>query len=295
MTATVVGSAATFSATPGAATRSPWVSARARVTTSGKSSAALSSSIRIWAPWKAWITSERKSPVSAPWNHTVTCGSPVTASSVSWGPPSRHAAPTSAAAARRASQRRIPQPLLFPPPVLGSLGGGAAARPLEALHVAPLGGSVRRHRGDEPATRRAFPLRWDRASIIDVARTIIVLALAGLVTACSAGSPADPGSAPSPTGDPERWREAPGQEPYPFVTPIPPLAKTPVDGVYRRNYPGGSDPIPCRRCAPYRLDRGEGVLTLQEGRFSVDQPASAFRSGGHFFVDGPRLILINDP
>ena len=122
-----------------------------------------------------------------------------------------------------------------------------------------------------------------------------MLALAGLVTACSAGSPADPGSAPSPTGDPERWREAPGQEPYPFVTPIPPLAKTPVDGVYRRNYPAGSDPIPCRRCAPYRLDRGEGVLTLQEGRFSVDQPASAFRSGGHFFVDGARLILINDP
>ncbi len=123
----------------------------------------------------------------------------------------------------------------------------------------------------------------------------MALALAGLVTACSAGSPADPASAPSPTGDPDLWREAPGREPYPFVTPIPPLAQTPVDGVYRRDYPAGGDPIPCRRCAPYRLDSGESVLTLREGRFGVDHPASAFRSGGHYFVDGPRLILINDP
>src|SRR5918996_520588 len=128
-----------------------------------------------------------------------------------------------------------------------------------------------------------------------VARTTMALALAGLVTACSAGSPADPASAPSPTGDPDLWREAPGREPYPFVTPIPPLAQTPVDGVYRRDYPAGGDPIPCRRCAPYRLDSGESVLTLREGRFGVDHPASAFRSGGHYFVDGPRLILINDP
>src|ERR687892_446366 len=54
-----------------------------------------------------------------------------------------------------------------------------------------------------------------------VARTTMALALAGLVTACSAGSPADPASAPSPTGDPDLWREAPGREPYPFMTPIP--------------------------------------------------------------------------
>jgi hypothetical protein len=114
-----------------------------------------------------------------------------------------------------------------------------------------------------------------------------------VVTGCS--GPAEPGTAPSPTGDPERWREAPGEEPYPFVTPVPPLSETPVDGVYRRDYRAGSDPIPCRRCAPYRLDRGPAVLALERGRFAVDQPASGFFTGGHYFVDGPRLILINDP
>jgi hypothetical protein len=126
-------------------------------------------------------------------------------------------------------------------------------------------------------------------------RTIAALLVAVVIAACSETPSAGPGTAPSPTGDPERWRRAPGQEPYPFVTPIPPLADTPVDGVYRRDYRGGSDPIPCRRCAPYRLDRGEAMLTLRRGRFTVDQPGSAFFSGGHYFVDGPRLVLINDP
>jgi hypothetical protein len=37
------------------------------------------------------------------------------------------------------------------------------------------------------------------------------------------------------------------------------------------------------------------VLTLREGRFTVDHPASAFFSRGHFFVDGNRLLLVNDP
>ena len=119
--------------------------------------------------------------------------------------------------------------------------------------------------------------------------------LAVAVASCSPGGSDRPATAPSPTGDPERWRRAPGQEPYPFVTPIPPLTTTPVDGVYRRDYRAGSDPIPCRRCAPYRLDAGEAVLALRQGRFTIDHPASAFFSGGHYFVDGARLLLINDP
>jgi hypothetical protein len=126
-------------------------------------------------------------------------------------------------------------------------------------------------------------------------RAIEAVVVAVVVTACSAGASGGPAARPSPTGDPDRWREAPAREPYPFVTPIPPLADTPVDGVYRREYRAGSDPIPCRRCAPYRLDRGEAVLALRRGRFTIDQPASAFFSGGHYFVDGDRLVLINDP
>jgi hypothetical protein len=79
------------------------------------------------------------------------------------------------------------------------------------------------------------------------------------------------------------------------VTPIPPLADTPIDGVYRRDYRAGSEPIPCRRCAPYRLNSGTAILTFREGRFIVDHPAWEFTSGGHYFVDGGRLVLVNDP
>jgi hypothetical protein len=128
-----------------------------------------------------------------------------------------------------------------------------------------------------------------------MARRITAVLLAGLLAGCSSGVDRSPGATPSPTGDPERWRDAPGVEPYPFVTPVPPLADTPIDGEYHRNFTAGSEPIPCRRCAPYRLNSGEAVLTLREGRFRVDHPAWEFTSGGHYFVDGARLILINDP
>jgi hypothetical protein len=125
-----------------------------------------------------------------------------------------------------------------------------------------------------------------------MARSAALLAL--LLAACTARMDSTPAGVPSPTGDPERWREAPGREPYPFVTPVPPLTDTPVDGVYRRDYAAGTEPIPCRRCAPYRLNSGEAVLTLEDGRFRVDHPAWEFTSGGHYFVEGPRLVLIND-
>jgi hypothetical protein len=121
----------------------------------------------------------------------------------------------------------------------------------------------------------------------------VVLAVS-LLTACSGEPAGAPREAASPTGDPDRWRDAPEQEPYPFVTPIPPLAETGIDGVYTRSLPG-SDAIPCRRCAPYRLDSGPATLTLAEGRFTVEQPLSRFTSRGHYFVEGDRILLINDP
>lgn len=125
-------------------------------------------------------------------------------------------------------------------------------------------------------------------------RSIHVVA-AGLVLLAACSSPAAaPRDHPSPTEDPSLWRRDRG-EPYPFVTPIPPRAPTPVDGVYLRDYRRGSEPILCRRCAPYRLDSGPATLTLREGRYRVEQQASAFTSGGHYIVDDDRLLLINDP
>lgn len=124
----------------------------------------------------------------------------------------------------------------------------------------------------------------------------VLVALALLAAACSSGR-ADPSPAASPTGDPGLWRTQP-EEPYPFVTPIPPMAATPIDGTYQRDLTadqGGGPPIPCRRCAPYRLDRGLAVLELEAGRYRLVQEASAFRSGGHYLVDGDRIVLFNDP
>jgi hypothetical protein len=118
---------------------------------------------------------------------------------------------------------------------------------------------------------------------------LVVLLLAA---SCSDGATTSP--QPSPSGDPDLWRTDPS-EPYAFVTPVPPLAPTPIDGTYRRDFRQGSDPIPCARCAPFRLDRGEATLELREGRYRVVQEASRFSSEGHYLVDGSRLILFNDP
>jgi hypothetical protein len=136
------------------------------------------------------------------------------------------------------------------------------------------------------------------ASVLPVAVAAILL------VGCSSSSAGDPaaedpagttgptGSA-SPAGDPNLWRTDPS-EPYPFTTPVPPLRATPVDGVYVRDYAKGSEPIPCRRCAPYRLDSGVAILSLDRGRFTLDHPANDFESSGHFLIDGDRLILFND-
>jgi hypothetical protein len=119
--------------------------------------------------------------------------------------------------------------------------------------------------------------------------------MAGVLVAGCTGDGAAPGSAvASPTGDPQRWRSDPS-EPYPFTTPIPPRRPTPVDGTYRRAYERGSEPIPCRRCAPYRLDQGVAVMTLEAGRYHLVHEASDFRASGHYVIDGDRLELFNDP
>ena len=112
-----------------------------------------------------------------------------------------------------------------------------------------------------------------------------------LVASCTSGTPR--GSA-EPTGDPSAWRTD-EREPYPFVTPIPSRSATPIDGLYRRNYRQGPEPIPCVRCAPFRLDRGESTLELRQGRYYVVHELTDFTTRGHYVVEGDRLELFNDP
>jgi hypothetical protein len=118
------------------------------------------------------------------------------------------------------------------------------------------------------------------------------LVAAFLLGACSEGSPRSVGE--SPTGDPELWRTDPN-EPYPFTTPVPPRTPTPVDGTYVRTYDAGTKPIPCRRCAPYRLDRGVADLELRAGRYRLVHDANDFSASGHFVIRGDRFELFNDP
>jgi hypothetical protein len=128
-------------------------------------------------------------------------------------------------------------------------------------------------------------------------RSLAPVALAALLlsASCSTGPPSTgPGPETSPTGDPDLWRTDPS-EPYAFVTPVPPLEGTPIDGTYFRDFTPGSKPIPCRRCAPYRLDRGPSTLEMSEGRFQVIHEGNDYRTEGHYLVDGRRLILFNDP
>jgi hypothetical protein len=124
-----------------------------------------------------------------------------------------------------------------------------------------------------------------------------MLAFAVLALAACQGSGAVPRATESPTGDPELWRRD-RSEPYPFTTPIPPLEPTAVDGTYTRSLTraqGAQPYIPCRRCAPYRLHPGVAVVELKAGRYHVTHEVAHFTAGGHFVVQGDRLVLFNDP
>lgn len=92
-------------------------------------------------------------------------------------------------------------------------------------------------------------------------------------------------------------------EPYPFTTPVPPLEATPIDGTYVRRVTArmaGSGSVPCRRCAPYRIEVGRTEIVLDRGRYLVAHVApnkpdsSQFQSRGHFVVENERVVLFND-
>lgn len=92
------------------------------------------------------------------------------------------------------------------------------------------------------------------------------------------------------------WRTHP-EEPYPFTTPVPPLAPTTIDGVYDRQptdtYEG--EWSGCTRCPPYFVDRGRSQLTLDRGRWENLHRQPRQLTSGHFSLDGDRIVFFNDP
>ena len=83
--------------------------------------------------------------------------------------------------------------------------------------------------------------------------------------------------------------------PFPYSTPLPPLVPSALDGLYSKLIPLESTPVPCKRCAGYRLEGGLWTLYLDKGVFKVFQQDTAFEAVGSFVVAGNQITFFNDP
>lgn len=118
-------------------------------------------------------------------------------------------------------------------------------------------------------------------------RLFLAVALLLVAAACSSASPEAVSA--------DDWKNDP-REPYPFTTPVPDRESTAIDGVYRRevSVDDVGEPVPCRRCAPYRIYVGGATIEFEEGRYHIDEEGSSFGSSGHYTVDGDEVTLFND-
>jgi hypothetical protein len=150
-----------------------------------------------------------------------------------------------------------------------------------------------------------------------VVATLVVLGVACTATpraAPSSRTSTETASAPPPSMSPSyRYQGGqrllktpvslpPWQMPYPYTTPTPPDAATPIDGTYLRivtleqtGGPLNGLPIKCFRCLPYRLDAGVSSLILFRGSYYVAHQLSGFHSLGHYLVHRNRVTFANDP
>jgi hypothetical protein len=98
-----------------------------------------------------------------------------------------------------------------------------------------------------------------------------------------------------PASPTDRWLEFFQHTPYPFSTPLPLPASSPLDGAYAKVEPKVGTPVPCRRCPDYAPEGGLWKLNFSDGIYRVLHVATGWRSLGSFTVDGDRLIVFNDP
>jgi hypothetical protein len=99
----------------------------------------------------------------------------------------------------------------------------------------------------------------------------------------------------SPTRVIGDWSTKIDVPPFPYSRPLPPQEKSIIDGLYTRTIISDDAPIPCLRCAGYRLEGGEWTLYLSLGVFKVFHRATGFEAVGSFSVDGNHLAFFNDP
>ncbi|MBI5035143.1 MAG: hypothetical protein HZB51_31850 [Chloroflexi bacterium] len=141
--------------------------------------------------------------------------------------------------------------------------------------------------------------------------TCLVLSLIFVVgcTAPAIPQPTTPPATPAPTHRPITYAEiTPGPHksvgdlstvidvpPFPYAQPLPPPVPSIIDGLYTRTIPFDGTPVPCRRCAGYRLEGGTWSLYLNNGVFKVFQQDTNFQAVGSFAVSNDRITFFNDP
>jgi hypothetical protein len=137
---------------------------------------------------------------------------------------------------------------------------------------------------------------------LSLAVPVVVLAMVACSNPPHASTPAPtvlPTNAPAAAAGPESPAQLIAQAvdngPYPYGAPLPPAVYSPVDGVYTKTVPFEGTPTPCRRCAEYRLEGGEWILSLDKGTFKVFHPGTGFKAVGSFTLSGDHLTLFNDP
>lgn len=117
--------------------------------------------------------------------------------------------------------------------------------------------------------------------------TCVIVTVPTVKAGAVAATPASyPSSTPTAT---------PMLKPYPYTTPLPPPMPTILDGLYQRLIDDPSTPIPCRRCAPFRVEGGDWALTFEAGVYRLANQATNWRTVGSFTVSGSDLKLFNDP
>ncbi len=132
---------------------------------------------------------------------------------------------------------------------------------------------------------------------------LILGAVALLTVACASSSVDAIPTAPnmgilkhdSPTRVIGDWSTKIDVPPFPYSRPLPPQEKSIIDGLYTRTIISDDAPIPCLRCAGYRLEGGEWTLYLSLGVFKVFHQATGFEAVGSFSVDGNHIAFFNDP
>ena len=92
-----------------------------------------------------------------------------------------------------------------------------------------------------------------------------------------------------------RWTELLQRTPYPYLRPLPPEIRSPIDGTFVKFDPKPFPHVPCRRCPDYVPEGGIWKLQFDRGIMRIFHAETGWRSISSFAVKEDRLLLFNDP